>query len=377
MNNTDRTPAGLGYRWPAEWEPHAATWLAWPHNVNTWPGTFERIPTRFADFARTVADFEAVHVLAGGAAVRACAERQIGSHPNITLHDVPTNDAWCRDHGPTFLTPSYSETQPGVAPSPPTQVVGQAARNAAASTVALVDWKYNAWGGKYPPFEFDDAVPARIAELLDCPRFAAAFVLEGGAIEGNGHGTLLTTASCVLHPQRNPGWQRRDVERLLGDYLGARHVLWLARGELSGDDTDGHIDQLARFVGPRTIVAATATNPEDQDAGALRENLAQLRSMKDQDGQSLDVVSLPLPEPKFHDGHRLPASYCNFCFVNGGVIVPQFDDPADSQAIAILAELLPDRTVIGLPALDLVWGLGAFHCLSQQQPAYLSSRLPA
>ena len=354
MMHADATPTALGYRWPAEWEPHTATWLSWPHNAETWPGIFDCIPSQFAAFVRAIAEFEPVRILAGGESVLADTRAHVGQLSNVTLHDIPTNDAWCRDHGPTFLVQAPQTITQGNRPD---------------VALALIDWQYNAWGGKYPPFDDDNAVPRRIARQLDCQLFAVDVVLEGGAIEGNGQGTVLTTASCLLNPNRNPRLQRPDFERLLRDYLAAKHLIWLERGDLAGDDTDGHVDQLARFVGPQTVVAATAANASDPNEVPLRENLAQLQSMTDQDGAALDVVPLPLPQPKFHDGHRLPASYCNFYFVNGGVIVPQFDDPADAQAMAIVRELLPERSVIGLPAVNMVWGLGAFHCLSQQQPA--------
>ncbi len=353
MTNRDSTPVAAGYRWPAEWEPHAATWLAWPHNVATWPGTFARIPPQFAAFARTVADHEPVRILAGGADVLAVAKSHLGTAPATTFYDIPTNDAWCRDHGPTFLLATAATSDP------------PASRG---ERLALVDWRYNAWGEKYPPFDLDDRVPERIAAELCCRRFAVDLVVEGGAIEGNGAGTVLTTRSCLLHPNRNPGRSKAEIERCLSDCLQARQVLWLDRGELAGDDTDGHIDQLARFVGPRTIVAATTDDRSDPNYAPLRDNLAQLRGMVDQDGAAFEVVPLPLPQAKFQAGHRLPASYCNFYFVNGAVIVPQFEDDADAAAAGILGELLPGHSVIGLPALDLVWGLGAFHCLAQQQP---------
>ncbi len=343
----DQFPADLGYRWPAEWEPHAATWLAWPHNRETWPGRFENVPSQFARFVRTLADFETVHVLAGGNEVMRDAEQHVGDHPNVTLHDIPTNDAWTRDHGPTFLLGS-----PG---SPP----------------ALVDWQYNAWGGKYPPWDKDNAVPQQIAERLGYRRFAPNFVLEGGAIEGNGRGTILTTRSCLLNPNRNPNATRESVEQHLRQYCGAKKVLWLSGGEIAGDDTDGHIDQLARFVNPTTVVVAVELDPNDINYEPLQQNLGELRSMTDQDGRPLEIIPLPMPRAKFVGQQRLPASYANFYIANGVVTIPQFDDPADQNARETLADCFPTRQVLSLPALDLVWGLGAFHCLTQQQPASL------
>ena len=342
---TDATPAAVGCRWPAEWEPHAATWVAWPHNRDTWPGRFDVVPPVFARLVRTIAQFEPVKILAGGEQVLAQAESFVGDLPNVTLLDIETDDAWCRDHGPTFLVQS-----PG-------------------SSLALVDWQYNAWGGKYPPFDRDNAVPRQIAKRILCRRFSANLVLEGGAIEGNGQGTILTTETCLLNPNRNPGVDRAQAERLLGDYLGATTVIWLPRGELSGDDTDGHVDQLARFVDPSTVVVAISEDRLDENYEPLQENCNFLRRASEQDGNQLCVVPLPLPAPKCFQTQRLPASYCNFYIANGLVAVPQFDDRADEQALRILAELFPQREVRGIPSLDLVWGLGAVHCLTQQEPA--------
>lgn len=338
------TPAQRGYRWPAEWEPHVATWVSWPHNRETWPGRFDRICPQMAQMVRTLADHEPVHVLAGGAEVLASARRWLGTHAAIELHAIRTNDAWCRDHGPVFL-----QSPPGRPP-------------------ALVDWQYNAWGGKYPPFDLDNAVPQHVAGELGYQRFSAKMVLEGGSIEGNGDGLLLTTPSCLCHPNRNPGWSRGALERSLRDFLGVAKILWLPAGELAGDDTDGHIDQLARFVTPTTVVAAWQDDPHDVNHGPLARNFSALQSMTDRWGRPLEVVPLPLPRAKWGAGQRLPASYCNFYLANGLCLVPQFDDPADQTACQILQDLLPAHRVRGLPALDLVWGLGAFHCLTQQQP---------
>ena len=339
------TPADAGYRWPAEWEPHAATWVAWPRNLATWPGRFERIPPVFARLVRKISQFEPVKVLAGGVQVQAQAKLLVGDLADVTLLDIDTNDAWCRDTGPTFLA------------GPP------------GSSLALVDWQYNAWGGKYPPFDLDNRVPRRIAETINCRRFETDFVLEGGAIEGNGLGTIMASESCLLNPNRNPGCTREQAECIMAEYLGATRVVWLPRGELAGDDTDGHVDQLARFVDPATVVTAVSLDKLDSNYEPLRENYDFLRRTTGQGGKSLEVVPLPLPAPKFAAAQRLPASYCNFYIANGLVVVPQFDDPADEQALSILARVFPNRVVSGLSALEIVWGLGAFHCLTQQQPA--------
>jgi agmatine deiminase len=338
------TPAALGYRLPAEWEPHRATWLAWPRNRETWPGNFDRIPPVWAQLVRTLAACEPVQILAGGEEVMDQARAMVGQVDGVTLHDVPTNDAWIRDYGPIFL----------VGPS--------------GAKPALVDWRYNAWGGKYPPFDSDDDVPRRVADVTGRHHFSPGIVLEGGAIDGNGCGTLLAAESCLTDARRNAGLSTHDLERYLADYLGARHVVWLD-GSLAGDDTDGHVDQLARFVDPSTVVAAVERDPTDANFAALKANFERLQKATDQDGRPLEVLSLPMPRP-IHDGEtRLPASYANFYLANGLVVVPQFDDPADGQALAILSRRFPGRRICGLPAVDLVAGLGAYHCITQQEPA--------
>ena len=331
------TPASLGYRLPAEWEPHAATWLAWPHNRETWPGMFDRIPSVWAELVRLICRFEPVHVLAAGEAM-AQAEAMVGRLPEVTLHDVPTNDAWIRDHGPTFLA-------------------GRSDRP------ALVDWKYNAWGGKYPPFDLDDRVPMRVAQATGRRRFRPNMVLEGGAIDTNGRGTLLAAEDSLIDVNRNPGMARDEAERYLADFLGARRVIWL-KGSICGDDTDGHVDQLARFVGPTTVVTAFEQNAEDENYAPLRASYERLKKAIDQDGAPIELVTLPMPQPIRFEGERLPASYVNFYVANGLVVVPQFDDPADREAIRVLAQAFPDREVRGLPAVDLACGLGAYHCIT-------------
>ncbi|HUE72621.1 MAG TPA: agmatine deiminase family protein [Pirellulaceae bacterium] len=372
-------PAQLGYRWPAEWEPHAATWLSWPRNPETWPQKFGPVPGEFAQLVRTIAQFEPVHILAGGEAVMRQARALVGKLPNVTLHDIPTNDAWCRDHGPTFLSVQ----------SPKSKVQSRGANDFGLWTLdsglapALIDWEYNAWGGKYPPFDLDNQVPRKIAALQGRRVFSPGIILEGGAIEGNGEGVLLTTESCLLNPNRNPHLSREETEKYLRDYLGVKEIWWLKGGEIAGDDTDGHIDQIARFVGPRTIVVGVCDDPSDENYGPTQQNLAELLRVSSgiltrsaSEGESgqpslalrVSIVPLPLPGPKYVGDQRLPAGYANFIFVNGGLIVPTYNDPADRVAIDTLQKLRPDRRVVGLPSLNLVWGLGSFHCLSQQEP---------
>ncbi len=337
-------PALLGYRRPAEWERHSATWLAWPHNERTWPGKFHVIPPLFADLVRLIARYEAVRLLVSGPAAEQ-AKSIVGSVANVEFWDIPTNDAWCRDHGPMFLKGAQL---------PP----------------ALVDWRYNAWGGKYPPYDLDDAVPTAIAERGQYRRFAADMVLEGGAVDFNGQGTLLTTRSCLLHPSRNPDWRQDEITRYLCDYTGARHVIWLTGGEFAGDDTDGHVDQLARFISPSGVMAAWCDDPYDPNYPVLHQLHNELQEAVDQDAKKFEVIRVPLPAPKYYEGRRLPASYCNFYYVNDAVIVPVFEDANDEGALGIFRELFPDRIIEPFPCLDLVWGLGAVHCLSQDEPAW-------
>jgi agmatine deiminase len=338
------TPQSLGYRWPAEWEPHAGTWLAWPHKPETWPGKFEPIPAVWQTLVRTLAEFEPVYVCAGGTAVMAQAREMVGGIPNVTLHDIATNDVWARDHGPMFLS------------------------NSAGHEPALIDWEYNAWGGKYPPFDLDNAVPQQVAALTGRRVYTPGIIMEGGAIDGNGAGTILTTEPCLLNPNRNPTLSREQIEQYLIDYACARKILWIA-GSVEGDDTDSHIDELARFVGPSTVLAALENDPKDVNYEPLQANFRLLQTLTDADGRPLEVIPLPMPRPLYFDDQRLPACYLNFYIANGVVIVPMFNDPADRIALNTLARLFPGRQIRGIEAIDLVWGLGAFHCITQQQPA--------
>ena len=343
------SPAALGYRMPPEWAPHRGTWLSWPHKEESWPGKFEPVPGIFTRMVAELAPHEEVHVNvrdeAMAAEVRARLRRAGVPLERVFLHPHPTNDAWCRDHGPIFV---------------------QRARDSRVEQ-AVVDWGYNAWGGKYPPFDLDDAIPVRVAEAFGLPLFQPGIVMEGGSIDVNGRGTLLTTEACLLHPNRNPALSRPEIERFLRDYLGVTHILWLGDG-IAGDDTDGHVDDLTRFVDERTVVTVVEDDPRDENHAPLRENLERLRGMADQDGRPLRVVELPMPRALYQDGQRLPASYANFYIANGVVLLPTYDPERDEQARATLQELFPTRRVVGIDCTDLVWGLGAFHCVSQQWP---------
>ncbi len=342
------------YRMPAEWEPHLATYLVWPHNRDTWPGKFELIPPIFARIAAAIAEFEPVRIMVREdreiGAVREMIARQAAAMSRVEIITVPTNDAWVRDHGPIFVnridTDAHSSRGPG--------------------QIAL-DWKFNSWGEKYGSFDLDDVVPRRLAERYGFEVVEPAMVLEGGSIEPNGAGSLLTTESCLLNPNRNPDLSRTQIEDYLKTYLGVSNVLWLGDG-IAGDDTDGHVDDLARFVARDTIVTVAENDPADANCAALADNLKRLRAMRDQDGRPFRIETLPMPRAVYCEGTRLPASYANFYIANGGIVMPVFDCDADSIAAATLARLFPGRRVIGIPSSDLVWGLGAIHCLTQQHP---------
>ena len=335
---------------PAEWEPHAATWLSWPHKRESWPEKFEPIPGVFVEIVRALSGSESVHINVNDAAMQAEVEALLAARgvplDAVRFFRIPTDDAWCRDHGPIFVV----RAAPG------------------ARRIGVVDWGYNAWGGKYPPYERDDQVPKRVAEALGLERFAPGVILEGGAIDVNGQGALLTTEACLLHPNRNPHLTRREIESALSDFLGVTRILWLGEG-IAGDDTDGHVDDLARFVDPRTVVAAIEEDPAEENYRPLRDNLERLRSMRDQADRPLEVVTLPMPAPAYFQGQRLPASYANFYLANSVVLVPLYDTDNDQVALETIQRLFPTRRVVGIDCKDLVWGLGAVHCVTQQQPA--------
>jgi agmatine deiminase len=346
------TPAQLGYRMPAEWEPHEATWIAWPHEPKDWPGKFAAIPWVFAEIVRHLSRAERVHILVDDEQGERRARLALVSAGvdlgRVPFHQVPTDRCWTRDSGPIFV-------------------------KGADGDVGLLDWQFNAWA-KYKNWQRDDAVPTRLAEILGMrywiPKVGERrVVLEGGAIDANGTGLLLTTEECLLSDvqARNPGLSKEEIEKVLAEYLGIRKVLWLARG-IVGDDTHGHVDDIARFVGPRTVVAAVEEDPRDANYQLLQENLKRLWGTTDLDGQPIEVVRLPMPEPVVFRGQRLPASYANFYIANDRVLVPTFNDRHDRAALDVLADVFPDRQVIGIHAVDLVWGLGTLHCLTQQQP---------
>ncbi len=344
------TPREMGYHMPAEWEPHRGTWLSWPHRESSWPGKFTSVPGIFAQMVSVLAAHEEVHINVADEEMEAGARALIRTYNvptnQVFFHRNPTNDAWCRDHGPIFVQRSHQGRR----------------------EEAIVDWGYNAWGGKYPPFDLDDVIPTRVGEEFGLPVFHPGIVMEGGSLDVNGRGSLLTTEACLLHPNRNPHLERAEIERYLRDYLGVGNILWLGDG-IVGDDTDGHIDDLTRFVGPNSVVTVVEDDPEDENYKPLQENLRRLSRMRDERGDELRIVPLPMPRPIFQEGQRLPASYANFYIANHVVLVPTYDAERDVLALRTLQEVFPERRVVGIDCTDLLWGLGAFHCVSQQWPA--------
>ncbi len=347
---SNQTPARLGYRMPAEWAPHAGTWLTWPRPDGiSFPDRYDVIPPVYAAFIKELVEVEDVNINVWHAEMEGWVRGLLAQHhtplERIRFHHFPAYEPWCRDHGPIFL----------------------ARENEGRHERAVVDWGYNAWGDKYPPYDLDDAVPQHVAALRNLPLFSPGIVMEGGSLDVNGEGSLLTTTSCLLHPNRNPDFTKQQIEQLLKDFLGVTNVLWLGDG-IVGDDTDGHIDDIARFTDANTVVTAVEEDPADENFELLQENLKLLRTMKDQAGQPLRIVELPMPGRVDYDGQRLPASYANFYIANRKVIVPTYRHPNDRRAIDILQSCFPDRRVIGLDSTDLIWGLGSFHCISQQEP---------
>jgi agmatine deiminase len=341
------TPRALGFRMPAEWEPHEATWIAWPHNRDDWPGRFAPIPWVYAEIVRKLAQAERVRILIQDRAAEEAARRLLrksGANLDaVEFFHAPTDRGWTRDYGPLFV------------------------RNRAGE-VALTNWRFNAWA-KYDDWRNDAAIPGMLTGALQRRAWEPGLVLEGGSIDVNGKGLLLTTEECLLSSvqARNPQLNRRQIERALCDYLGARRIIWLRNG-IAGDDTHGHVDDLARFVNADTVAIASEPDRADANYEPLRENLALLRKLP------LRVVKLPMPAPLIFQGRRLPASYANFYIANSLVLVPTFNDPNDRIALNTLARLFPDRMVTGINAVELVWGLGTLHCMTQQQPAPLQSK---
>ncbi len=343
-----KTPAALGFRMPAEWAPQSAVWLSWPHNRATWPGQFRPVPYDYAKFVAAISRFEDVRINAAAKlqsrAKRLCAAAG-ADMAKVTFYDHPTNDAWCRDHGPIFV------------------------RHTRTGEVAVTDWVHNAWGGKYPPYDLDNKIPPAIARALRLKRFEHDMVLEGGSIDVNGEGLLLTSEQCLLNRNRNPHLSQAEIEQVLKDYLGATQILWVGEG-IEGDDTDGHIDDITRFYKPDGFITVMEPNRREKNHGLLNEVMERLKSMRTPAGKKFDIVTLPMPKPFGFRGQRVPASYANFLVINGAVLVPTFrQKKRDAEACATIGACFPGREVVPIDCYHLIWGLGTLHCLSQQQPA--------
>jgi agmatine deiminase len=382
----DKTPAEIGYSFPPEWSPHTGTWFSWPRPEGiSFPGKYHTVPENLARIMCEIQAREQVHINVPNENWAYLVRSQLTQHgcptKNVFFHHIKTNESWCRDHGPAFVV----------------RRTKMRTKKATKAQGAIVDWGFNAWGGKYPPYDDDDAVPTRIAEEFKLPVFyprrgsvvaaggsprasahgdqASApggdcIVMEGGAVDFNGAGTVLTTTDCLLNKNRNPGSSRELIEQYLKDYYGQKHVCWLTGG-IEGDDTDGHIDDLARFIAPRKIVVGIEDDPKDDNYRVLRSARRQLEKLRDQDGQPFEIVEIPMPRPVTHDGQRLPATYVNFYFINGALLVPTYRDRVnDRKALKILQSHLPKHEVIGIDCTELIWGLGAIHCLTQQQPKF-------
>lgn len=366
-NESKKTPASLGFSFPAEWERHEGTWFSWPRPEGiSFPGKYHTVPQNISRIFHEIAKRENVHInVPNGNYERIVREQIVKSKTNplgvppallakrVTFHYIKTNEAWCRDHGPAFLV--------------------REGRNGKRE-LAIVDWAFNAWGGKYPPWDADDAVPSEIAKVVTGPNgkalpvFLPALVMEGGSVDFNGRGTVLTTEQCLLNKNRNPSKSRAQIERFLKDYYGQRHVLWLGEG-IEGDDTDGHVDDLARFINPTTIVIGIEQDPKHANFKPLRDARRRLELAKDQDGRPFTIIELPMPGHVEHDGQVLPVTYMNFSFVNGAVLLPTYRNKKnDALAAKVLAKALPKHEIVPIDCFELIWGLGSIHCLSQQVP---------
>ena len=343
--NQQQTPAELGFRMPPEWHRHAATWLAWPKDPLTWPERVPQVEETYLEIMAALAPHEIVNLLVDDEATEASvrARCKFEARENVRFHRIPTVDSWIRDYGPNFLLSDRGE-------------------------LAYNDWVFNAWGDKYDELKRDDAIPKQLESVLGVPRFEPGIVLEGGSIEVDGAGVVMTTEQCLLNPNRNPHLERGGVEKYLRDYLGVEKVLWLGEG-IVGDDTDGHIDDIARFVAPSTIVCAVEDDPGDPNYELLRDNHQRLLHATDARGAAYNVHTLPMPGLVGGREDRLPASYANFYIANNVLLLPVFGHPNDTRAADILQSLSPARRVIPIQAESLVWGMGTLHCLSQQQPA--------
>lgn len=354
LNILNQTPASLGYTFPAEWAKQSATWFSWPRPEGiSFPAKYHTVPENLVRIIREIVPRQAVRINVPNENWEYIVRRDLKEFgcptKNVFFHYIKTNESWCRDHGPAFVVKQ-----------------GRGGKKQA----AIVDWGFNAWGGKYPPYDADDAVPTEIAKTFKLPVFYPNIVMEGGSVEFNGAGTVLTTTDCLLNKNRNPDLSKNQVEQYLKDYYGQKHVAWLTGG-IDGDDTDGHIDDLARFISPTKIVMGVEPDTKDVNHRVLKSARKQVDKLRDQDGRPFEIIEIPMPSAVVHDGQRLPATYVNFLFVNGALLVPIYRDRKnDKKALETLQRYLPKHEVIGIDCTELIWGLGAIHCLTQQQPAF-------
>jgi agmatine deiminase len=343
------TPKASGYYFPAEFHQHVATWLSWPHKEASWPGKIHTIYPYYSQFIKELVKGEDVCINVRDEAMKtfavSCLEREGVDMSRVRFFFHPTNDAWCRDHGPAFL----------INPQ-------------AAQKKVIVDWNYNAWGNKYPPFDLDDVIPTLIGKELNLPVYHPGIIMEGGSVDFNGKGTVITSTCCLLNDNRNSHLSQSTIENYLVNYYGVDQVLWIKEG-IVGDDTDGHIDDTVRFVNGDTVITVIEESRQDENYALLRENLADLKKMRLLNGKQLNIVELPMPEAVIYEDQRLPASYANFYIANHAVIVPTFRCSRDEKALQIIQSCFPDRSVVGIDSTEIIWGLGSFHCLSQQEPA--------
>ena len=342
------TPQSLGYFFPAEFAPHKATWLSWPHKEASWPGKIETIFPSYVAFIKTLVRFEDVNINVVDNAMQQKATAMLLA-AGVDMDKVkfflhPTNDAWCRDHGPAFLLNKQD-----------------------AGKKAIVDWNYNAWGNKYPPFDLDDVIPTKIGEALGLPVFNPGIIMEGGSVDFNGAGTVITSTACLLNPNRNPHLNQQQIEQYLMDFYGQDQVLWVDEG-IVGDDTDGHIDDTVRFINEDTVITVIEENKQDENYALLQHNLDQLKQMRLLNGKQLNIVEIPMPDPVIWEDQMLPASYANFYIGNNQVVVPTYRSDKDNKVIDIIGQCFPGREIVGIDSTDIIWGLGSFHCLSQQEP---------
>ncbi len=345
------TPKSLGYYFPAEFAPHDAIWLTWPHKEESWPGKINSIYPSYTEFVKIVSLTERVCINVLDEKMHHSVNEMLAL-AGVNLNQVqffihPSNDAWCRDHGPSFLI-----------------------RNNAEHPKAIIDWNINAWGGKYPPFDLDDVIPTSIAKALNLPVFYPNIIMEGGSVDFNGAGTIMTSKSCLLNPNRNPHLNQNQIEKYLYDYYGIDQILWVSDG-IVGDDTDGHIDDTVRFINEDTVLTVVEINVNSKNYELLNQNLKELKQMRLLNGKQLNIVELPMPKEVIYEQQLLPASYANFYISNGHIIVPTFKCDQDDKAMQIIQSCFQTRQVVGIDSTDIIWGLGSFHCLSQQEPSIL------